>query len=40
MPVACLPRRGDPTGICDRAVIEARIAQFGATTANGSPRGD
>ncbi|MET0917217.1 MAG: DUF1028 domain-containing protein [Burkholderiales bacterium] len=33
--VACLPRRDDPAGICDRAVIEARIAQFREATAKG-----
>lgn len=26
--VQCLPRHGDPVGITDRAIIEARIAQF------------
>ena len=26
--VACLPRRDDPAGITDRAVIEARIERF------------
>lgn len=31
--VACLPRHDDPAGICDRAVIEARIAQFRAASA-------
>jgi uncharacterized Ntn-hydrolase superfamily protein len=29
--VACLPRRGNPAGILDRAVIEAEIARFHAT---------
>ena len=31
--VACLPKRGDPAGVVDRAVIEARIAQFTAASA-------
>jgi uncharacterized Ntn-hydrolase superfamily protein len=31
--LACLPRREDPAGVYDRAVIEARIAQFNAASA-------
>jgi uncharacterized Ntn-hydrolase superfamily protein len=31
--VACLPRRADPVGITDRAVIEARIEHFQAARA-------
>ena len=34
--VACLPRRADPVGITDRAVIEEHVASFAA----GRPRGD
>jgi uncharacterized Ntn-hydrolase superfamily protein len=33
--VACLPSRRDPAGIYDRAVIEARIAEFGAVSLKG-----
>ena len=34
--VACLPRASDPPGITDRAVIEARIAQFQTTRQHAS----
>jgi uncharacterized Ntn-hydrolase superfamily protein len=34
--VACLPRRADPAGITDRAVIESRIEQFQAARAGPS----